>query len=78
MKMKWIKTKTFPNIEGRFWLYGRVWGDKKPQLYILESLKISNGFLYSAKGSYLWENEIEGVFYIMELFDPELPDNETT
>jgi len=73
METKWIKTNKLPNIEGRFWLYGKVWEDEKPKLYIIKIIKIANGFLYECRGQFLFENEIEGEFYITELFEPKLP-----
>lgn len=63
-----------PNIEGRFWLYGCVWGDDKPKLYIIEAMKVSNGFLHSLKGDFLFDADIAGFFFITELRDPKLPE----
>ena len=73
MKTKWIKITTLPLVKGRFWLYGKVWGDEAPDLYIIEVMKVSNGFMHTLKGSYLFDNDIEGECYITKLHDPELP-----
>ena len=70
--MDWIKI--FPEEEGLYWLYARVWSDEKPKLYPAEVLKISNGFLYTCKGQFLFEDDIEGDFYFRKMELPELPE----
>ena len=71
----WTKLNKLPNEEGRFWLHGRVWGDEKPKLHIMQSVKIANGYMQSLRGSMLFDSDIEGEFFITPLHDPELPNN---
>ena len=70
----WVKN-VFPAKAGRFWLWGIIWGAKVEKLYIIETMKVSNGYAASCDGAFLWEGEIEGDYYITPITEPDWPNS---
>ena len=68
---KWINK--IPDINGLYWLYGKLWSDESPKLYIVKVLKVSNGYMWECRGNFLSPSDIEGKFYTSKLNEPELP-----
>ncbi len=71
-KVKWINK--IPDIDGKYWLYAKIWGDEEPHLYIIKVMKVSNGYIWECRGAFLYPNDIEGKCYTTELLPPELPE----
>lgn len=78
MKVKW--TKEWPKTDERlYWFYGwtdgkKIWGCKpvQPELTQVKVQKISNGYVYSAQGEFIWEKTAIGLFAEIDM--PEIPD----
>ncbi len=73
--MTWVKFTQLPAKSGRYWLYGKIWGDTRPELYIIDIVKIASGYLHTCRGSGLFKTDVEGDFFITPLHDPELPND---
>jgi len=76
MIKKWVLFNRLPLLAGRFWLYGKLWDSDTDEIYIIESMQVSNGFMHSCKSSFIFDTDFKEDFYISRLSDPELP-NET-
>jgi len=70
-KTEWIRK--IPDINGLYWVYGKIWGDESPEFHIIKVMKVSNGVLWEYRGSFLFPSDIKGEIYVTELFPPELP-----
>jgi hypothetical protein len=67
-------TETWPEESGSWWwLYARVWGDKKPTLYPVQVRRIANGVAYIASGHFLFKSEVEGPAFWTRIVMPPLP-----
>ncbi len=64
----------FPQKEGWFWLYGRVWGDDEPEFHAVDVIKIANGYLHKYASAHLTEEDIEGDFWFFEARMPKIPE----
>lgn len=66
-------TTEWPQEEGRYWLYGRVWGDEEPCLYYAEVKKIANGFMTTCSGHFLFKGDCDDQPQFQRIKLPELP-----
>lgn len=73
---KW--TKKWPKKEGDYWMYSYRYGriscgsPAKPEFSLVKVRKVSNGFMYSADGGFLFEKEPEEAWF--KKFEyPDLP-----
>ena len=70
-------TKEWPTEAGFYWFYGFLWyryyrdGDK-PELVSVEVIPVSNGIMYVAHGSFIYESEKHMGFW-RKADLPELP-----
>lgn len=73
-------TKKYPNEEGTFWFYGYRYGrisvgqKCKPEYCLIKVRKISNGFMHTADGSFVFENEMEEAWF-KKVDLPDIPKN---
>ena len=74
---KW--TTIWPEEEGLFWFYGyrygKYFGDhkNKPELMLMTVHKISNGFLYSGKGQFIFKSEVEQAHFMRVVLPDHFP-----
>lgn len=74
--MNW--KKEWPTKSGFYWFYGwafQLWKKHPRELYYVQVLKISNGFLYITNGYDLDKSEAEGRWQPVIL--PKLPSNDS-
>jgi len=75
--MKW--STEFPKKEGVYWFYGYRYGRVscgspcEPEWMIVEVIECSNGFIHTAKGQFMFEDEIEYAHF-MPVILPEFPE----
>ena len=58
-------TKEFPDKEGHYWFYGYRYGriscgnETEPELILMENRKITNGWMLTGGGQFVFESEVE-------------------
>ena len=73
---KW--SSEWPTQKGMYWFYGyrygKFFGNQKndPELLLLTVRKISNGFMYTADGQFVYESEVEEPYFQKAIL-PEIP-----
>lgn len=59
-RAKW--SSEWPTEPGRYWFYGYLWGEAKPEMFMIEVWKISNGVSYVTKGTFIYKNDAIGLW----------------
>lgn len=57
-----VWSKTWPTEEGKYWFYGRLFKDDKPEMALVDVWKTSNGFAYVTRGMFLYKQETAGMW----------------